>query len=129
MKAAQPNCNLKEKGIRMRQALGVLGAVATIWATLLYFFAPTDEFAALLVVLILLSSSAAAMGFIQARLKFCAAFGFAGVEETDDDGNTREVANQVRKAQVNYALKISLYAAIISFCVTAIAYLVKIFLF
>lgn len=118
-------CNLKASGIRLRTTLGVLGALAGSWATLLYFFGGASELDLLLICLIFMSASASATGFIQARTGFCAAFGLMGIEETTDSGSLAAVKAEARKQQAVQAIKLLLYSTLIGFAVTVTVYFVK----
>lgn len=81
-------CNIGPAEIRRRQQAGVIGAVATVGlgALLLLLDAPAPSR-----LLVALPAMLALSGFIQARSRFCAAYGFAGLRNLGALGQEEQV--------------------------------------
>jgi hypothetical protein len=97
-------CNIGPAEIRRRQAAGVLGIVAALGlgALLLVFGAP--PVARLLVALPL---AAGFSGFLQARLHFCANYGWRGIRNLGAIGDVERVEDaEARRADRRKALAI-----------------------
>jgi hypothetical protein len=97
-------CNIGPAEIRRRQAAGVLGIVAALGlgALLLIFGAP--PVARLLVALPL---AAGFSGFLQARLHFCANYGWRGIRNLGAIGDIERVEDaEARRADRRKALAI-----------------------
>jgi hypothetical protein len=103
-------CNIGPAEIRRRQAAGVLGIVAAlgVGALLLVFGAPPA--ARLLVALPL---AAGFSGFLQARLHFCANYGWRGIRNLGAIGDIERVEDaEARRADRRKALAIFGTAAV-----------------
>ena len=88
-------CNIGPAEIARRRRAGHTGAIATlvVLAVLLAIDAP--PVARLILVL---PAAVAASGYLQARLKFCAGFGSAGVFNFGEVGSTESVVDDAARA-------------------------------
>ena len=82
-------CNIGQAEIAGRRRAGRVGVVATIGLLAILVVIGAPPLARLLVAL---PAAVAASGYLQARLRFCAAFGARGVYNFDEMGSTIQVA-------------------------------------
>jgi hypothetical protein len=112
-------CNIGPAEIRRRRQIGWLGLAGTVGlgALLLLLDAP-----AVTRLLVAIPAAGAFSGFIQARLRFCAGFGSAGLQNLGELGEAARVDDpQARAADRNKALKIHA-ASIVSGVAVAVAF-------
>jgi hypothetical protein len=117
------NCNIGPAEIRMRRRSGHAGVAATVALLGLLVLLPI---APLWRLLLFFPAAGAAMGYLQATLRFCAAFGWRGVFNVGDRvGETREVADrQARRQDRTRALRLTAAAAVIGMAVALLALLI-----
>ena len=105
--AYQPGvCNIGHAEIRRRRATGHVGLVAAIGtlAMLVVVDAP-----AILRLLVVLPATLSAAGYLQARMRFCANYGWRGIFNVGDIGDDGQVADRAaRAADRRLALRIGL---------------------
>lgn len=106
----------------MRRWTGHVGLVATILLFASYFAIPTNASTRLL---IFFPVTVAVMGYLQARLHFCAQFGLIGLFNISDTFGTRESVDQreYRRKDQKKALLIIMLSIVIGLAVAAAAYL------
>jgi hypothetical protein len=112
-------CNIGSAEIARRRRAGHTGVIATIAlpAILALLHAPT-----LLRLLVFFPAAFAASGYLQAWLRFCAGFGWAGVFNFGDLGRTDRVAEDRARARDRaMALRIGLGAAAIGVVAALVA--------
>ena len=88
-------CNIGPAEIRRRRQIGYLGLAAAVaaGAALLAVDAP-----AIARLLIALPVAAALSGFIQARMRFCAGYGMAGLRNLGELGQQESVEDEAARA-------------------------------
>jgi hypothetical protein len=102
-------CNIGTAEIRQRRRVGYIGLILTIIGAIIYFgLVYTIGLDFLFGVLLFIPTEMAAIGFLQARNGFCAAYGFAKKQNVSADfGLTLEVKDlSDQKEDRNKALKI-----------------------
>ena len=117
-------CNIGPAEIARRRRSGISAAVATVvlLAILVAVHAPTP-----LRLLVFLPAAVAASGFLQARLRFCAGFGWLGVFNFRDVGTTETVASaDARRRDRAMATRIGLASAVAGGVVAIVAVLLPI---
>lgn len=89
-------CNIGPAEIARRRRAGHLGLLVTVgtFAALVAIDAPP-----LARLILVLPGAAAASGYLQARLKFCAAFGSRGIFNLGPIGDTHQVVDVVDRAR------------------------------
>jgi hypothetical protein len=99
-------CNIGPAEIARRRRAGHVGVIASVALLGVLVAVDAPDLTRLLVAL---PASAAASGYLQARLKFCAAFGSRGVFNFGTLGETHEVADkEARKRDRTRAMQIGL---------------------
>lgn len=83
-------CNIGPKEIEKRRRSGYAGTVSTVLLLIVLIVIDAPPLARLLLII---PAAVAASGFIQARLRFCAGFGFLGIFNFDELGETQAVAD------------------------------------
>ncbi|HSI99227.1 MAG TPA: hypothetical protein VLA59_02455 [Patescibacteria group bacterium] len=105
--AYQPGaCNIGPAEIRRRRMAGHAGLVASValMAVLVAVGAP-----AVLRLLVVLPATLSASGYLQARMRFCANYGWRGIFNLGEIGDDAEVADRAaRAADRRLALRIGL---------------------
>ena len=109
-------CNIGPSEIKQRKRVAYSGALVflaiSIWLILIN--APTAGRA-----LVFFPAVAATTGLIQARKKFCVAFGFMGVFNFEKIGSTRKITvNQDLKADRQYAVRLLLQSVLAAIALT-----------
>jgi hypothetical protein len=89
-------CNIGPDEIRRRRLFGHLGAAATVGLLVVLVAAGAPPLARLLVAL---PAAGAAIGYLQAHLRFCIAFGLAGVFNFGALGGRHAVADATSRAR------------------------------
>lgn len=84
-------CNIGPAEIRLRRWTGHIGLACTLLLIWSYFVIQTDPIARLL---IFFPAAVSAMGYLQARMHFCAQFGLVGVFNVSDVFGKRESVDQ-----------------------------------
>jgi len=113
-------CNIGRAEIARRKQLGWLGASATIvlWIVLILFHVP-----AIWRVLLFLTAFIAAIGFLQAHMHFCAAFGFRGVFNFGPQvGKVERVEEEFHRRDRRRALQIIAYSIVVAGILVTIAF-------
>jgi hypothetical protein len=117
-------CNIGPEERRARKRVGWIGLVLTVvlWLALVYFKASGGWYT-----LIFLSSSLSASGFIQARMRFCAAFGIGHFFNFSPHVGGVEIVTQKELWALDRrkALQIIAYAVFSGLLVTLAAFLSK----
>jgi len=104
-------CNIGPAEIARRRRSGITATVASLslLAVLLALHAPTP-----LRLLLIVPTAVAASGFLQARLRFCAGFGWLGVFNFRDVGTTESVSTaEARRRDRLMATRIALASALV----------------
>jgi hypothetical protein len=112
-------CNIGPAEIARRRRTGITASIATLvlLAVLLVLHAPP-----LLRLALFLPGAVAASGFLQARLRFCAGFGWLGVFNFGDVGPTESVASaDARRRDRAAALRIGLASAVVGAAIAIVA--------
>jgi hypothetical protein len=114
-------CNIGQAEIAGRRRAGHVGVVATVGLLAVLIVVGAPPLARLLVAL---PAAVAASGYLQARLRFCAAYGARGVYNFDDIGSTIQVAeHEARRRDRSTATKIGLASGVIGLAVGVAAVL------
>jgi len=114
-------CNIGPAEIARRRRTGYVGTVATV--LLLMILAAADAPTPLRL-LVFIPAAVAASGFIQARLRFCAGFGWLGLFNFREVGATETVASsEARRRDRAMAGRIGVASAVVGAVVAAIAVL------
>jgi hypothetical protein len=87
-------CNIGPKEIEARRRSGYTGTVATVVLLIVLVVLDAPPFARLLLII---PAAVAASGFIQARLRFCAGFGFLGIFNFGDLGTQQRVEDKEQR--------------------------------
>lgn len=117
-------CNIGPAEIRRRRMAGHVGLVATVGLLVLLVAAGTPPFTRLLIVV---PAAVSASGYIQARMRFCAAFGWAGMFNFGGSEDAVSVADaRARAADRRRALRIGLASGAIGVVVAVLAFLLPI---
>jgi hypothetical protein len=114
-------CNIGPAEIARRRRTGIVMSIVTVvlLAVLVLVHAP-----ALVRLIAFVPAAVAASGFIQARLRFCAGFGWLGVFNFRDVGTTDTVASaEARRRDRQMAARIGGASALVGVVVAAIAVL------
>ena len=115
-------CNIGEAEIRKRKRGGWLGLMLTIalFAVLVYFGSPP-----IWRLILFVPSTFAAVGFLQARMHFCAYFAALGIFNFGEDTSKNDTVQQAefRAMDRRKALQIIAYSVIIGAAVAVVAYL------
>ncbi|MCZ7381016.1 MAG: hypothetical protein O8C64_05535 [Candidatus Methanoperedens sp.] len=113
-------CNIGRSEIKMRKLAGWVGLVITIilYGSLVYFGVPR-----IWRLIIFIPSAMAAIGFLQARMHFCANFGMRGIFNFGEIGNKDTVEQaEFRAADRRKAMQIISYSVIAGIAAAVIAY-------
>ena len=116
----QGTCNIGPAEIARRRRTGVTMTIVTValLAILVGVHAPTA-----LRIFVFFTATVAASGFLQAWLRFCAAFGWLGVFNFDEVGTTRSVDDGAARAEDRArAIRIGLASALVGAVLTVIAF-------
>lgn len=103
-------CNIGRSEIRRRELLGWIGLLATVivYSLLVFFDIPR-----IWRLVIFIPATLAALGFLQARMHFCAYLGMRGVFNFESVGNLETVAEaELRAKDRRKALRIIAYSVI-----------------
>ena len=116
-------CNIGPSEIKQRKRVAYSGGVVflaiSIW--LILIDAPTTGR-----LLVFFPAVAATTGLIQARKKFCVAFGFMGVFNFEKTGNVRKIkVNEDLKADKRYAVRLLLQSVLAAIALTVLVVLVQ----
>jgi hypothetical protein len=114
-------CNIGPAEIARRRRTGVTMSIVTVVlaAALVVAHVPT-----LARVVVFIPAAIAASGFFQARLRFCAGFGWLGVFNFRDVGTTESVASEdARRRDRLMATRIGLASAVVGMGVAVICLL------
>lgn len=111
-------CNIGPSEIKSRQRVAIFGALAFLVVAYLLIAANASITTRLIA---FVPALVASVGFIQARRKFCVAFGFMGVFNFEKTGtSTRITLNEDLKADRKYAVKLLLQSALSAVVLTAL---------
>ena len=111
-------CNIGASEIKSRQRVAIFGALAFLVVAYLLIAANASITTRLIA---FVPALVASVGFIQARRKFCVAFGFMGVFNFEKTGtSTRITLNEDLKADRKYAVKLLLQSALSAVVLTAL---------
>ena len=113
-------CNIGRNEITKRQSAGWIGLIFTVGLFGLFAYLGAPRFWRLL---IFIPATAAAIGFLQARMHFCAYFGMRGVFNFEDVGKTDTVEQaEFRAKDRRKAWQIIIYSVIVGIIITTLAY-------
>ncbi|MCX9012120.1 MAG: hypothetical protein OIN66_13495 [Candidatus Methanoperedens sp.] len=114
-------CNIGKSETKRREQAGWLGVITAVilYSLIVYLNAPR-----LWRLIIFIPAAIAAIGFLQARMHFCAYFGMRGVFNFSPYAGETETIDQVefRAADRRRAWLIIIYSAVIGAMVAAAAY-------
>jgi hypothetical protein len=117
-------CNIGQAEIAGRRRAGHVGVVATIGLLGILIVIGAPPLARLLVAL---PAAVAASGYLQARLRFCAAFGARGVYNFDQMGSTIQIAeSEARRRDRARATQIGIASGLIGLAVGIAAVLLPV---
>jgi len=115
-------CNIGPAEIRMRRRSGWIGLAATIllWAAFWFLQVP-----AVWRLTLFFPAAMSAVGFLQAALHFCAAFGIGGVFNFGSEVGKTDTVEQAeyRRKDRQQALLIGLYSALIGIAVAVAGFM------
>lgn len=115
-------CNIGPAEIKRRQQAGWAALIATValWLLLIILDAPAPWR-----LLLFFPASFAALGFLQARLRFCAGFGMQGLRNFGPQAGKTDTVEQAeyRRKDRQKAIQIGLYAALMGLVVALAAFL------
>ncbi|MFX1506898.1 MAG: hypothetical protein ACFFDC_12410 [Promethearchaeota archaeon] len=117
------NCNIGSAEIAQRRRIGFIALAILGVGFLIYMFGVFSlNFSPLLGILFIFPSTIAAIGFIQARQKFCAAYGFSSVTNVSVHlGATMKIEDEIeRRKDRNKAIIITLQSIFIGAVVTIV---------
>ncbi len=115
-------CNIGPEEIKRRRTAGIVGTVATVVLFIVFLLLDAPRGWRFL---IFLPAMMAAVGFLQARLHFCAAYGMKAVFNFGPLGKTTGVSDGgARILDRKKALQILLGSLLIGIFVSVLAYLV-----
>lgn len=114
-------CNIGPAEIKRRRQTGIAGLILTVAAGVLLV---ASDVPAVWRLLLFFPVAASASGFIQAKMHFCAHFGFSSLFNFEDVGTTESVElAEFRKKDRRKAWQIVLYSVLIGLTVAITAYL------
>ena len=117
-------CNIGPAEIRRRRMAGHAGLIAAVALLAVLVAAGAPPVTRLLV---LVPAAVSASGYIQARMRFCAAYGSAGIFNFGGTGDAVSVADaEARAADRRRALRIGISSAAIAAAVAVLAVLLPI---
>ncbi len=115
------SCNIGVREIRRRQLVGGIGLFLTISTVFGFYHQHASRMARFGTFLPALVMS---IGYLQARKKFCLAFGFSGLFNFGKLGDThRVVSEEDRKIDRQAAIRLFGEAALLAAAVTAVVFL------
>ncbi len=118
------SCNIGRREVRRRQlvaAIGLFLTVSTIFGFASQHSSRVSRLSTFLPALVM------SIGYLQARKKFCLAFGFSGLFNFGKLGATRRVISALdRKIDRQAALRLLLQAAGLAVAITALVFLLPI---
>ncbi len=114
-------CNIGKPEIRKRKQGGWAGFVVTVILYILFIYFDVNRIWRLL---IFFPATMAAIGFVQARMHFCAYFGISGVFNVSSESGKTDTVEQAefRAKDRRKAQQIITYSVIIGAVVAAMAY-------
>jgi hypothetical protein len=123
MSEYQPGvCNIGRAEIARRKRLGWIGAIATVilWSLLVLTHMP-----AVWRLVLLFTTTIAAVGFLQAYMHFCAAYGLRGIFNMGPKAGRAETVEEAesRRLDKEKALRIVAYSILIAALVVATAFI------
>ena len=114
-------CNIGTREIRRRQLIGGIGLFLTITTVFGFYHQHSSRIARLGTFLPALIMS---IGYLQARMKFCLAFGFSGLFNFGNLGQSNRVTSEAdRETDHRAAVKLILQALGLAVLVTALVFL------
>ncbi len=112
------SCNIGKGEIRRRQTVALVGLFLVFFSASTIIGTEQSRFARLS---IFLPAMIFAVGFIQARKKFCLAYGFAGTFNFGKLGSISKVQSEAdKKADRKTAIKIFVQSALLAVAITAV---------
>ena len=112
------SCNIGKGEIRRRQTVALVGLFLVFFSASTIIGTEQSRFARLS---IFLPAMIFAVGFIQARKKFCLAYGFAGTFNFGKLGSISKVQSEVdKKADRKTAISIFVQSALLAVAITAV---------
>ena len=112
------SCNIGQSEIKRRKQGAILGGILYLVTAISFLVtdAPTSTRLISFIPAMLLSA-----GFIQSRRKFCVAYGFLGIFNFEQLGNTKQITiNQDLKADRRYAVRLLLQSAVAAIVLTGV---------
>ena len=118
------SCNIGIREVRRRQLVGGIGLFLTLSTVFGFYRQHTSHLARLSTFLPALVMS---IGYLQARKKFCLAFGLSGLFNFGKLGSTKRVISEEdRKIDRQAAIRLLFQAAALAAAVTALVFLLPI---
>jgi hypothetical protein len=110
-------CNIGGYEVLRRRIAGYIGSALTIlWVLLSHLVHPLSQYR----FLVIIPAMVAAVGFLQARKRFCVAYGLGGVENAEGQVADKVAEAAHRHADRRQAVRLLLQAALIGALVTAL---------
>lgn len=120
-------CNIGSAEISARRRFGILGLVTSLIGAVIYFLAILQfKISPLIGFILLIPLFMSSIGYIQARQKFCAAYGFSSKYNVSSSlGNTLIISNDIlRKNDRRKAYKIFMQSFLIAFVINSVFILI-----
>ncbi|UCE13967.1 MAG: hypothetical protein JSV04_02025 [Candidatus Heimdallarchaeota archaeon] len=117
------SCNIGSSEITRRRRIGFIGLAVSGFGFIIYVFSVFSlNITPFFGILFILPGTVAAIGFIQARQKFCAAYGFSSVANVSVHlGSTVKIEDETeRKKDRNKAIIISIQSILIGIVVAVL---------
>ncbi|MFW5702544.1 MAG: hypothetical protein ACOCXP_01105 [Candidatus Dojkabacteria bacterium] len=102
MKTSAQLCNINPDEIRARRLSGTVFSLSAVIITLYEIFLTTNFFVILLAFLLWFAGF---YGLLQAKYRFCASYGFSGIDNTD--GTMKRVQGSIRREYFWHSAKIA----------------------
>ena len=116
------SCNIGPSEIKRRRQGALIGAILFAITSLLFVITNASTSIRLIT---FIPALLFAVGIIQARRKFCVAYGFMGVFSLEKLGATKKVTvNQDLKTDRKYAIKLLLQSVAVAIVLTALVVLI-----
>jgi hypothetical protein len=114
------SCNIGPSEIHRRYQVGIVGGVLYLLLSLLLI---TNDESSLIRLTAFIPAMVASIGFVQARRKFCLAYGFAGLVNFGRAGDVSKIADpESLAADRAYAIKVLAFALAPALLMTGVVF-------